>query len=66
MKDYIFENGRRYNAYRPREYWGPNDDQEQDRMDMANHMFSLAMKGALFRSPIITKPQNVLDLGTGT
>ena len=35
-------------------------------MDMAHHMFLLRLGGRLFRAPITTNPQHVLDLGTGT
>ena len=44
----------------------PNDDKEQDRLDLNHHCFQLALSGELFRAPITTKPQHVLDLGTGT
>ncbi len=35
-------------------------------MDLAHHMFKLGLNGGIFRAPITTKPQHVLDLGTGT
>ena len=44
----------------------PNDDAEQDRMDLCHHIWQLCLDGVLFRAPISSKPQNVLDLGTGT
>lgn len=44
----------------------PNDEEEQDRMDLVHHIFGLALKGELFLAPIPEKPQRVLDLGTGT
>ena len=39
---------------------------EQDRLDLTHHTFQLCLDGVLFRAPITTKPQHVLDLGTGT
>ena len=66
IRDYVYENGRRYHAFRQGEYYFPNDDAEQDRLDLSHHMFLLLLGGRLFRSPITTKPQHVLDLGTGT
>lgn len=44
----------------------PNDDTEQDRMDLAHHISRLLLGGELFRAPIAENPQRVLDLGTGT
>lgn len=31
VRDYIYENGRRYHSYRQGEYLMPNDDREQER-----------------------------------
>lgn len=44
----------------------PNDEQEQDRMDLLHHVFLLVLGGRLHRAPIPKHPQRVLDLGTGT
>lgn len=44
----------------------PNDEQEQDRMDMVHHIFSLLLGGKLYLAPIGDNVQRVLDLGTGT
>ena len=33
----IYENGRRYHAYRAGKYYTPNDEQEMDREDMKHH-----------------------------
>ncbi|KAL2215199.1 S-adenosyl-L-methionine-dependent methyltransferase [Thermoascus aurantiacus ATCC 26904] len=59
-------NGRRYHAYHEGAYVLPNDDEEQDRMDLLNHIYRLLTGGDLFLSPIGPNPQRVLDLGTGT
>lgn len=42
----------------------PNDDREQDRLDLGHHIFKLILDGELFRAPI--EPRCVLDIGTGT
>ncbi|KAL6362175.1 hypothetical protein LRP88_04252 [Fusarium phalaenopsidis] len=44
----------------------PNDDEEQDRMDLAHHIYRLLIGGKLHLAPIGDSPQRVLDLGTGT
>ena len=64
--DYRYENGRRYHAYRAGQYPLPNDEAEQDRLDLHHHVFRLVVGGQLFRAPIGRDPQRVLDFGTGT
>ncbi|CAG9953140.1 unnamed protein product [Clonostachys rosea f. rosea IK726] len=44
----------------------PNDDTEQDRMDLVHHIYRLLLGGKLFLAPITDSPHRVLDLGTGT
>ncbi|QPC59697.1 hypothetical protein HYE67_001928 [Fusarium culmorum] len=44
----------------------PNDDEEQNRMDLVHHIYSLVLQGKLHTAPINDNPQRVLDLGTGT
>jgi hypothetical protein len=63
---YTYENGRRYHAYREGQYLQPNDEKEQERLDMVHHWYRLTLRGALFRAPIVKNPQKVLDIGTGT
>ncbi len=43
----------------------PNDEQEQDRLDMLHHIYLLVQGGRLHTAPIVS-PQLVLDIGTGT
>ncbi|RDW58231.1 S-adenosyl-L-methionine-dependent methyltransferase-10 [Coleophoma cylindrospora] len=43
----------------------PNDDAEQDRLDLHHHVFQLSSGGKLFRAPL-KDPKRVLDIGTGT
>lgn len=39
---------------------------EHDRMELQHHICLLALKGKLYKSPALKKPQMILDLGTGT
>ncbi|KAM0346948.1 hypothetical protein ACHAO7_011630, partial [Fusarium culmorum] len=64
--NYRFENGRRYHAFREGTYLVPNDEEEQDRMDLVHHIYSLILDEKLHLAPINKNPQRVLDLGTGT
>jgi hypothetical protein len=66
---YRYENGRRYHAYREGEYLLPNDDLEQDRLDLLHHIFRLVLGGSLYRAPIADgrpPPERILDVGTST
>ncbi|ESZ90061.1 hypothetical protein SBOR_9549 [Sclerotinia borealis F-4128] len=51
--------------YRDGKYLMPNDDDEQDRMDLLHHVFNLVLDGKLYLAPV-ENPQRVLDVGTGT
>ncbi|KAH8692975.1 S-adenosyl-L-methionine-dependent methyltransferase [Talaromyces proteolyticus] len=62
---YVYENGRRYHQLREGNYIFPNDEKEQDRLDMLHHIYSLAQGGRLHIAPI-SNPQRALDMGTGT
>lgn len=45
----------------------PNDDKEQDRLDILHHVFRLTLGGDLCLSqPDLKDPQRILDIGTGT
>jgi len=66
VRDYAFENGRRYHKFREGTYNFPNDDSEQDREDMKHAMMVNLLGGKLHFAPIGENPQNVLDMGTGT
>ncbi|KKY22444.1 putative umta methyltransferase family protein [Diplodia seriata] len=69
-----YENGRRYHAYREGAYPLPEDEREQDRLDLIQHWFGLVLKGELYRAPLKFEhdeqssetPRRVLDVGTGT
>ncbi|KAF7954589.1 hypothetical protein EAE96_005709 [Botrytis aclada] len=64
---YRIENGRTYHAYKDGKYAYPNDDMEQERLDLQHHLFSLIFDGKLFTAPIeADKIERVLDVGCGT
>jgi len=65
VRNYAFENGRRYHRFREGAYNFPNDDSEQDREDM-KHAMMVNLCQTLHFAPIGPNPQNVLDMGTGT
>ncbi|KAI5800176.1 S-adenosyl-L-methionine-dependent methyltransferase [Peziza echinospora] len=62
---YIYENGRTYHQYHEGNYFMPNDERENDRLDLQYHMLNILFGGKLFLAPI-KNPKRVLDLGTGT
>ncbi|KAE8443785.1 hypothetical protein EG329_001379 [Mollisiaceae sp. DMI_Dod_QoI] len=64
--DYIEENGRTYHRYKEGSYVMPNDEREQERLDMQHHLWYMALHDQLFLAPIVENPQNCLDIGTGT
>ncbi|KAF8474147.1 S-adenosyl-L-methionine-dependent methyltransferase [Kalaharituber pfeilii] len=63
--NYKYENGRRYHAFRDGKYTLPNDEEEQDRLDLYHHVWSMMLGGELYIAPI-ERPQRALDIGTGT
>jgi len=66
-RDYIYEHGRRYHAFRAGSYAFPNDDREQDREDLKHAMFLKLFNKTLHFAPIpSTGSINAIDLGTGT
>ncbi|PWI64956.1 hypothetical protein PCL_08407 [Purpureocillium lilacinum] len=62
---YEWKNGRRYHSYRSGTYNFPNDDREQDRLDMIHHVYYRALNDRLFLAPIEPNGLRVLDIGTG-
>ena len=66
VRDYTFENGRRYHKFREGRYAFPNDEGEQEREDMKHAMIVNLCGGKLHFAPIGDDPQNIIDLGTGT
>ncbi|KAF4855884.1 putative urea carboxylase [Colletotrichum siamense] len=66
---YREENGRKYHAYKEGKYTAPNDEQEQDRLDLQHNLFLLTFDNALGLAPPNqpnSNVQRVLDVGTGT
>ncbi|KAJ5864248.1 uncharacterized protein N7529_006164 [Penicillium soppii] len=66
VKNFTYENGRRYHSYREGMYLLPNDEPEQDRQDLLHHVRNLVLHGRLFRAPLSDNIQRILDIGTGT
>jgi SAM-dependent methyltransferase len=66
IQNYKYEHGRRYHGYHDGEYPLPNDEAEQDRMDMLHHIWRMMLGGGLLRRPLNYPPQRILDVGTGT
>ncbi|KAL0933899.1 methyltransferase domain-containing protein [Colletotrichum truncatum] len=65
VRDYVFENTRRYHKYMEGRYLLPNDEPEQEREDMKHAMCVNVMDGKLHSAPL-KKPQKIVDIGTGT
>lgn len=65
VRDYVFENNRRYHKYKEGRYLIPNDDPEQEREDMKHAMIVHLCGGKLHFAPL-EDPQEILDIGTGT
>lgn len=67
MFSFTYENGRRYHSdrFKKGDYYMPNDEKEQDRLDLYHHIFLTMIKGKLYLAPL-DNPQRVLDVGTGT
>ena len=67
MFEFTYANGRRYHSdrFRRADYFMPNDEGEQERLDLYHHIFLQILGGKLYAAPL-QKPQRVLDVGTGT
>ena len=65
VRDYAFENNRRYHKFQEGRYHFPNDEPEQEREDMKHAMIINLMSSRLHLAPL-ENPQAVLDIGTGT
>ena len=44
----------------------PNDEEEQDRLDLLHHLFKVILGGELYTALLPSEPQRILDVGTGT
>ncbi|EFQ34893.1 methyltransferase domain-containing protein [Colletotrichum graminicola M1.001] len=65
IRDFNFENKRRYHKFKEGRYAFPNDDAEQEREDMKHAMVATLCGGKLHSAPL-KNPQKILDIGTGT
>lgn len=48
------------------DYWGPNDEQQNEGLDITHHWMTLLFDDQLYSAPIGNEPQRILDVGTGT
>ncbi|KAF2758956.1 putative methyltransferase [Pseudovirgaria hyperparasitica] len=63
----VEENGRGYHKYQDGLYFIPEDDQEQERLDLQHEIFLKTMHRQLYHAPLdCTDDFNALDIGTGT
>ncbi|KAK2873334.1 hypothetical protein FQN49_002430 [Arthroderma sp. PD_2] len=65
IPNYVYENGRRYHGYNTDQYFLPNDEREQERLDFVHHIFRLTLDGDLCYTKL-DSPERILDIGTGT
>lgn len=62
----VSENGRGYHKYRDGSYFLPEDEREQERLDMQHTMMLKLFDNKLIMAPINKELSHALDLGTGT
>jgi ubiquinone/menaquinone biosynthesis C-methylase UbiE len=65
VRDYQFENSRRYHKFKEGLYQFPNDVPEQEREDMKHTVAVHLLGGKLHNAPL-EDPQKIVDIGTGT
>lgn len=58
--------GRTFNAPKTSEYWAPNDEQQNEGLDLLHNAALMVLGDELFLAPVGENPQKVLDVGTGT
>ncbi|OHE99289.1 UMTA protein [Colletotrichum orchidophilum] len=58
--------GRTYQASQTTEYWAPNDDQQNEGLDIIHNALLIMFEDRLFLAPVGDDLQRVLDVGTGT
>ncbi|KAL7804931.1 S-adenosyl-L-methionine-dependent methyltransferase [Trichoderma aethiopicum] len=70
LSDSIFDyrniHGRTFQNSKTTEYWGPNDDRQNNGLDISHHFITMLLGDQLFEAPIKKPPTRVLDVGTGT
>jgi SAM-dependent methyltransferase len=63
--NYIEFHGRTYHSYCEGTYFYPNDEIEQERLDLQHELLKRILSGRLYVAPV-KQPQEVLELGAGT
>ncbi|KAF4974549.1 hypothetical protein FZEAL_8573 [Fusarium zealandicum] len=63
--DYRNLHGRTFQRSKTTEYWGPNDERQNEGLDIAHHFMVMLKDDQLFLAPVKT-PSKILDVGTGT
>ncbi|KAK0654566.1 S-adenosyl-L-methionine-dependent methyltransferase [Cercophora samala] len=67
LVNYEWKHGRRYHSYQAGSYSFPNDEREQERLDLVHHVFYRIIGDRLFLAPIDPNDGlRILDIGTGT
>ncbi|PMD30364.1 S-adenosyl-L-methionine-dependent methyltransferase [Hyaloscypha variabilis F] len=64
--NHVAENGRTYHRYKEGKYVLPNDETEQNRLDIQHQLFVRTLDGKLHLAPLTGAVHNVLDIATGT
>ncbi|KAF7551167.1 hypothetical protein G7Z17_g5200 [Cylindrodendrum hubeiense] len=64
--DYRKIHGRTYENIKTTEYWAPNDEQQNEGLDIIHNALLMTLNDRLFLAPIGDNPARVLDIGTGT
>ncbi|CZR53555.1 related to methyltransferase [Phialocephala subalpina] len=65
--EHVEENGRTYHKYKEGKYYLPNDEKEQNRLDMQHQLAKLSLHGRLHLAPLKeANLKHALDFGTGT
>ncbi|KAG9498185.1 hypothetical protein J7337_011080 [Fusarium musae] len=63
---YREENGRTYHAYKDGAYALPNDEIENERLDLQHHLFLLTFDERLHAAPLPKTLNRAFDAGCGT
>ncbi|EXM15869.1 hypothetical protein FOTG_15824 [Fusarium oxysporum f. sp. vasinfectum 25433] len=70
IRDFRSIHGRTYGNSKTTEYWAPNDERQNEGLDITHHYILLYFDNKLHQAPIGSHPQalsqRVLDVGTGT
>lgn len=64
--DYRKLHGRTYQSTSTTEYWAPNDEQQNEGLDLIHNALLILLDNQLCLAPISSTSQRVLDVGTGT